>query len=297
LSLKNLSCPSNDGTFRKLLLNLPHGKSLELGSPIPIMGIVNVTPDSFSDGGVYAKTAAAVEHGASLAAQGAAILDIGGESTRPGAVAVAADEELSRVIPVIAGLHRKVATPISVDTMKARIAAAAIEAGASIVNDVWGLQYDREMARVVADTGAAAVLMHNRATVDPELDIVAEILGFLSRSIEIALAAGVERRRLLIDPGFGFGKTKAQNLEAVRRLRELTVLGCPILLGVSRKSTFGAVTGQKIPAERVVASIAAGIVGVINGAAVLRVHDVAAHVEAMQVLNAIGLEPPASRES
>jgi len=280
-----------------LLLNLPHGKSLEIGSPFPIMGIVNVTPDSFSDGGVHATTASAVEHGMRLEAEGAAILDIGGESTRPGAVAVAADEELSRVIPVIAGLHGRVAAPISVDTMKARVAAAAIQAGASIVNDVWGFQHDREMARVVADTGAAAVLMHNRETVDPELDIIADILGFLSRSIDIALAAGIVRRRLSIDPGFGFGKTKAQNLELVRRLRELTVLGCPILLGVSRKSTFGAVTGKKVPAERMVASIAAGILGVVNGAAILRVHDVAAHVEAMQVLDAIGIAPPISSVS
>jgi dihydropteroate synthase len=280
-----------------LLLELPHGKSVNLGSPIPIMGIVNVTPDSFSDGGAYATRDAAVEHGISLVAQGAAILDIGGESTRPGAVAVAADEELSRVIPVIAGLHGRVATPISVDTMKARVAAAAIEAGASIVNDVWGLQYDREMARVVADTGAAVVLMHNRTSVDPELDIVADVLAFLVRSIDLALAAGVADHRLLIDPGFGFGKTKAQNLELVRRLRELTVLGCPILLGVSRKSTFAAVTGQKIPAKRMAASVAAGIVGVMNGAAVLRVHDVAAHVEAMQVLHAIAAEPPASSGS
>jgi dihydropteroate synthase len=280
-----------------LLLELPHGKSVNLGSPIPIMGIVNVTPDSFSDGGAYATRDAAVEHGISLAAQGAAILDIGGESTRPGAVVVAADEELSRVIPVIAGLHGRVATPISVDTMKARVAAAAIEAGASIVNDVWGLQYDREMARVVADTGAAVVLMHNRTSVDPELDIVADVLAFLVRSIDLALAAGVADHRLLIDPGFGFGKTKAQNLELVRRLRELTVLGCPILLGVSRKSTFAAVTGQKIPAKRMAASVAAGIVGVMNGAAVLRVHDVAAHVEAMQVLHAIAAEPPASSGS
>jgi dihydropteroate synthase len=139
--------------------------------------------------------------------------------------------------------------------------------------------------------------MHNRESVDPELDIIADILGFLSRSIDIALAAGIERRRLSIDPGFGFGKTKAQNLELVRRLRELTVLGCPILLGVSRKSTFGAVTGKKVPAERMVASIAAGVLGVVNGAAILRVHDVAAHVEAVQVLDAIGIAPPISSVS
>jgi len=283
--------------FRILLLDLPHGKSLKIGSPIPIMGIVNVTPDSFSDGGAHSTTAAAVEHAVSLEAQGAAILDIGGESTRPGAAPVAADVELSRVIPVIAALRDRVAAPISIDTMKARVAAAAIEAGASIVNDVWGFQHDREMARVVADTGAAAVLMHNRTSVDPRLDIIADMLGFLSRSIDIALAAGVGKARLSIDPGFGFGKTKEQNLELVRRLRELTALGCPILLGVSRKSTFRAVTGKQAPAERMAASIAAGVVGVINGAAILRVHDVDAHVDAMKVLHAIGSAPPVSGES
>jgi dihydropteroate synthase len=271
-----------------LILSLPHGKTLTLGSPIPVMGIVNVTPDSFSDGGVFASVDAAVAHGERLAAEGAAILDIGGESSRPGASAVAQEEEISRVIPVIAELGRRVAPPISVDTMKARVAAAALGAGASIVNDVWGFQRDREMARVVADSGAAAVLMHNRQTVDPGLDIVADILDFLSRSIDIALAAGVARERLLIDPGFGFGKTPAQNLEAVRRLPVFAALGCPILLGVSRKSTIGILTGQKIAAERVAGSLAAGLVGVANGAAVLRVHDVAPHVQALRVLHALG---------
>ena len=176
--------------------------------------------------------------------------------------------------------RRRVALPISVDTSKARVAAAAIAEGASMVNDVWGFQQDREMARVVADTGAAAALMHNRATVDPGLDIMADILDFLSRSIDIALAAGVAQERLWVDPGFGFGKTPAQNLQLIRRLRELAALGRPVLLGVSRKSTIGIVTGQKAPAERVAGSIAAGLVGVMNGAAILRVHDVRAHVQA-----------------
>jgi dihydropteroate synthase len=274
-----------------LILSLPHGKTLTLGSPIPVMGIVNVTPDSFSDGGVFASTAAAIAHGERLAAEGAAILDIGGESSRPGAHAVAEEEEISRVIPVIAELGRRIAPPISVDTTKARVAAAALDAGASIVNDVWGFQRDREMARVVADRGAVAVLMHNRQTIDPERDIVADILEFLSRSIDIALAAGVARERLLIDPGFGFGKTPAQNLEAVRRLREFAALGRPILLGVSRKSTIGIVTGQKIATERLAGSLAAGLVGATNGAAVLRVHDVAAHMQALRVLHALGPAP------
>ncbi|MGD0565072.1 MAG: dihydropteroate synthase [Roseiarcus sp.] len=274
-----------------MTLFLPHDQSLRLGSPTPVMGIVNVTPDSFSDGGAFATPAAAAEHGERLAAEGAAILDVGGESTRPGASAVTAEEEISRVVPVIAALRRRVGLPISVDTSKARVAAAALKAGASMVNDVWGFQRDREMARVVADSGAAAVLMHNRATVDPGLDIMADIRDFLSRSIDIALAAGVLEERLLVDPGFGFGKTPAQNLQLIRRLRELGALGRPVLLGVSRKSTIGIVTGQKAPAERVAGSIAAGLAGVMNGAAILRVHDVAPHVQALQVLHAIASAP------
>jgi dihydropteroate synthase len=271
-----------------LTLSLPHGKHLTVGPSAALMGIVNVTPDSFSDGGAFASVAAAVDHGARLAAEGAAILDVGGESTRPKASAVGADEEMARTIPVVAELGRRVAAPISIDTMKARVAAAAIEAGASIVNDVWGFQRDPDMARIAADTGAAAVLMHNRDSIDAGLDIVADVLGFLSRSIDLALAAGVAREMLILDPGFGFGKTPAQNFELIRRLGELTVLGCPILLGVSRKSSIGGLTGQNIPAERLAGSLAAGLVGVANGAAILRVHDVAPHWQALQVLHAIG---------
>ncbi len=271
-----------------MTLLLPHGKSLTLGAPVPVMGIVNVTPDSFSDGGAFASPAEAADHGARLAAEGAGVLDVGGESTRPGASAVSAEEETARVVPVVAALSARLVQPISIDTMKARVAAAALEAGASIVNDVWGFQRDPDMARVVAGAGAAAVLMHNRAVVDPELDIVADVLAFLARSIDIALHAGVDEERLLIDPGFGFGKTPAQNLRLVRRLRELAALGRPILLGVSRKSTIGLVTGQKTPAERLAGSLAAGLMGVANGAAILRVHDVAAHVQALQVWRAIG---------
>ncbi len=261
------------------------------------MGIVNVTPDSFSDGGVFAEASSAVAHGERLASEGAAILDIGGESTRPGASAVSGDEEAARVLPVIAELSRRVATPISIDTTKSSVAAAALKAGASVVNDVWGFQRDREMARVVADAGAAAVLMHNRAAVDPGIDIIADVRHFLSRSIDIALRAGVARERLILDPGFGFGKTPAQNLEAVRRLREFATLGCPLLLGVSRKSTIGMVTGQKIAADRLAGSLAMGLVGVLNGAAILRVHDVAAHVQALQVLHAIEAGLPARAQA
>jgi dihydropteroate synthase len=255
------------------------------------MGIVNATPDSFSDGGAFATPEDAAEHGVRLAAEGAAILDVGGESTRPGANPVGADEEIGRVVPVIAALSRRVGTPISVDTSKARVAAAALAAGAGIVNDVWGFQRDPDMARVVADNGAAAVLMHNRASADPALDVVADILAFLSRSIDIALAAGIAEARLIVDPGFGFGKTPAQNLSLIRRLREIAALGRPVLLGVSRKGTIGLVTGQKAPAERLAGSLAAGLLGVINGAAILRVHEVAPHVQALQVAHAVAAAP------
>ena len=270
-----------------MILNLPHGHSLTLGGPTLVMGIVNVTPDSFSDGGRFADVATAVAHGERLVAEGAAILDVGGESTRPRAEPVAESEEKARVLPVVAGLAGRVAAPISIDTYKASVAAAAIAAGASIVNDVWGLQRDPDMARVVAATGAAAVLMHNRVGIDPDLDIVADMLAFLSRSIDIALAAGVAEDRLWVDPGFGFGKTPAQNLVAVRRLAELKALGRAVLLGVSRKSTLGLVAGQPIAADRLAGSIAAGLAGVAAGADVLRVHDVAPHVEALKVWRAI----------
>jgi dihydropteroate synthase len=270
-----------------LTLHLPHGQSLTLGGPTLVMGIVNVTPDSFSDGGRFVDIETAVFHGVRLVDEGAAILDVGGESTRPTAEPVAADVEKARVLPVVAALAAGVATPISIDTYKASVAAAAIDSGASIVNDVWGFQRDPDMARVVAANGAVAVLMHNRAAVDPDLDIVADMLAFLSRSIDIALAAGVAEDKLWVDPGFGFGKTPEQNLSAVRRLAALKALGRPVLLGVSRKWTVGRVTGQTVAAERLAGSIAAGLAGVAAGADVLRVHDVAPHVQALKMWRAI----------
>jgi dihydropteroate synthase len=270
-----------------LTLHLPHGHSLTLGGPTLVMGIVNVTPDSFSDGGLFADVESAVAHGVRLVDEGAAILDVGGESTRPNAEPVAADTEEARVVPVVAALAAGIAAPISIDTYKASVAAAAIESGASIVNDVWGFQRDADMARVVAATGAAAVLMHNRAAVDPAADIVADMLAFLSRSIDIALAAGVAEDKLWVDPGFGFGKTPEQNLIAVRRLGALKALGRPVLLGVSRKSTIGRITGQTVASERLAGSIAAGLAGVAAGADALRVHEVAPHIQALRVWRAI----------
>ena len=271
-----------------LTLLLPHGKSLTLGSPIAVMGIVNATPDSFSDGGAFASAEEAAAHGERLVAEGAAILDVGGESTRPGAAAVNADEEMSRVVPVIAALHRpRRPADLRRHQQSARRRGRAQGGGVDRQRRLGVSARPRNRPRRRRERRGGGADAQSRR-VDPELDIIADILAFLSRSIEIALKAGVAEERLIVDPGFGFGKTPAQNLQLIRRLRELATLGRPVLLGVSRKSTIGLVTGLKVPAERVAGSIAAGLMGVANGAAILRVHDVAPHVQALQVWRAIG---------
>ncbi|CAH1671836.1 Dihydropteroate synthase [Hyphomicrobiales bacterium] len=268
-------------------LTLPNGRSLALDAQPLVMGIVNVTPDSFSDGGLHAGTEAAVSHGAQLAAEGAAIVDVGGESTRPGHAAVDAETEAARVLPVIARLKERIDAPISIDSYKAEVAEAALAAGASIVNDVWGAQRDPRIAAVAARAGAPIILMHNRETVDAALDIFDEVLRFLERSIAIATQAGVAHNQIVVDPGIGFGKTARQNLDLIRHLDRLSALGCPVLLGASRKSTLGLVTGRTVPAERLAASIAAHLYGASRGAAIIRVHDVAPHIDALKTWAAI----------
>lgn len=261
---------------------------LRLGERTLIMGVVNVTPDSFSDGGRWFDPEAAIAHGKRLAAEGADILDVGGESTRPGAAAVTVEEEIARVVPVIRALAASVSAPISIDTMKAPVARAALEAGASVVNDVWGFQFDPDLARVAADAGALCVLMHNRREDDVSIDIFAEVCDFLSRSLDIALAAGVARERIVLDPGIGFGKTHAQSFELIRRLPELKArFALPVLLGASRKRCIGAASGVDVAAERVAGSVAAHLYGAIHGADIVRVHDVAEHRQALGVLRAI----------
>jgi dihydropteroate synthase len=261
---------------------------LRLGERTLIMGVVNVTPDSFSDGGRWFDPEAAIAHGKRLAAEGADILDVGGESTRPGAAAVTVEEEIARVVPVIRALAASVSAPISIDTMKVPVARAALEAGASVVNDVWGFQFDPDLARVAADAGALCVLMHNRREDDASIDIFAEVCDFLSRSLDIALAAGVARERIVLDPGIGFGKTHAQSFELIRRLPELKArFALPVLLGASRKRCIGAASGVDVAAERVAGSVAAHLYGAIHGADIVRVHDVAEHRQALGVLRAI----------
>lgn len=249
-----------------------------------LMGVLNVTPDSFSDGGLFAAHEVALARGLAMAREGADIVDVGGESTRPGHVEVPADEEIARVVPVIRDLARH--APVSIDTYKAATARAALEAGAAIVNDVWGFRRDPDIARVAAAFRAGAVLMDNRS-IDPGVDIVPAILETLSRSIEIALAAGLSEEAIVTDPGIGFGKTLAQNLEAIDRLDEIAALGFPVLLGASRKSSIGRITGRDIPAERVHGTLGAHITGIVRGASIIRAHDIAAHVDALRVADAI----------
>lgn len=256
-----------------------------------LMGVVNVTPDSFSDGGLYLDAEAAIAHGRELAAAGAEVLDIGGESTRPGAEPVDAAEELRRVIPVIRGLS-DIHCEISVDTSKASVAAAALEAGATIVNDVTALRGDPEMASRCAERSATVVLMHMLG--DPRSmqrnprydDVVAEVKAFLAERLEAAIATGIAEERIWLDPGIGFGKTAAHNLELLRRLGELRELGRPLVIGTSRKSFIGKVDGSGA-GERLGGTIASSVLAAAEGAEVLRVHDVAEVRQALVVATAI----------
>jgi dihydropteroate synthase len=252
-----------------------------------VMGVVNVTPDSFSDGGRFLDPHAAIAQARRLAAEGADILDIGAESTRPygDAVRVSSDEERARLAPVLPDIIA-LGRPVSVDTMKASIAAWGIELGAAIVNDVWGLQHDPDMARVVAEHGVPVIIMHNRDAADPAIDIVGDVMAFFRRSLDIAARAGIARERIVLDPGIGFGKTPQQSIICIARLAELRTFGLPILVGASRKRFIHTVT-PSAPTERLGGSIAAHLLAVENGAAMVRVHDVARTVQALAVAAAI----------
>jgi dihydropteroate synthase len=252
-----------------------------------VMGILNVTPDSFSDGGRFIDPQAALAHARQMIAEGADIIDAGAESTRPytGARPVSADEEIARLAPVLR-LLAEVGTPVSIDTIKAKVAAWALEQGAVILNDVWGLQRDLDMAHVAAEHGVPVIVMHNRERPDPALDIVADIDAFFRRSLEIAAKAGIAHENIVLDPGIGFGKTPEQSIEAIARLEELKQFGLPILVGLSRKRFINSVSPSK-PDQRLGGSIAANLAAVRGGADIVRVHDVAQTVQALRVMNAI----------
>ncbi|WP_245259724.1 dihydropteroate synthase [Methylopila sp. 73B] len=250
------------------------------------MGILNVTPDSFSDGGRFAAVEGAVAHAVRMAGDGADIVDIGGESTRPGYQPVDAEEEIRRVVPAIRAVREALDLPISIDTMKASVAAAALEAGADVVNDVWGLQRDPDIARVAAEHGAPVVVMHHRTEVDPALDIVEDMKEFLGRSIDIALKAGVPDHAIALDPGVGFGKTTAQNLIAIQQVGALAGMGFAVLLGTSRKSLIGHII-QRTPEERVHGTVATSVLGWAAGATLFRVHDIRENRDALLVAKAV----------
>ena len=257
------------------------------GRPL-VMGILNVTPDSFSDGGQFFDPAIAIAHAREMAEQGADILDIGAESTRPygGSQPVSADEELTRLKPVLPEIV-KLGVPVSIDTIKAPTAAFALDAGAAIVNDVWGLQRDPDMASLVARRGVPVIVMHNRDAADPKVDIITDVIAFFARSLEIASQAGIARDKIVLDPGIGFGKTPEQSIACLGRLGEFKRFGLPLLIGASRKRFINSIA-PSAPTERVGGSIAAHLLAMQKGAAILRVHDVRETVQALRVAAAIG---------
>jgi dihydropteroate synthase len=252
-----------------------------------LMGILNVTPDSFSDGGRFETFDASAAQANKMATDGADIIDVGAESTRPGHVPISAEEEQIRLAPLLDRLIASVDAPFSIDTYKASTARWAVQRGVSVVNDIWGLQKDAGMADAVAETGAAVVVMHNREGVDANLDIVADMKRFFDRSLELARRAGVPDAHVMLDPGIGFGKTKHQNLAALRATDVLVAAyGLPVLIGVSRKSIFGLLLGADVDG-RLIGTIAANLACAARGARIFRVHDVAEHRAALTVLDAI----------
>jgi dihydropteroate synthase len=252
-----------------------------------VMGVLNVTPDSFSDGGRFLDARAALAHARRLVSEGADIIDVGAESTRPygGAVRVSLEEERARLAPILSEVI-SLGVPVSIDTLKAPIAAWALDLGAAIVNDVWGLQRDPDMAGIVADRSAPVIIMHNRESADPGIDIVDEVTSFFERSLNIAARAGIRREQIVLDPGIGFGKTPEQSMTCIARLNAWCRFGVPILVGASRKRFINTVVPSE-PSERIGGSLAAHLLAVENGAAIVRVHDLAPTVQAFAVAAAI----------
>lgn len=254
----------------------------EYGKKTYIMGILNVTPDSFSDGGSYTNVEIAVKHAKKMVEEGADIIDVGGESTRPGHKFVSIEEEIKRISPVIKTLKKNINIPISIDTYKSQVAEEALKLGVDMVNDVWGLTYDEDMANVIGKYDASVCIMHNQEGTDYDKDIIESIKEFLQNSIDKAIKAGVKKEKIVLDPGIGFGKTFEQNLEVLRRLNELKSLGYPILLGTSRKSVLGNIVGGE-PKDRIEATVATTVSGIRDGVEIVRVHDVKENLQAAKI--------------
>lgn len=274
-------------TVQRTIWHVGHGRTLDLSVSGAIMAIINVTPDSFSDGGLHDTVDGAVRHALACVEEGAVILDIGGESTRPGAAEVSAEQEIARVVPVITALRRKTDALISIDTYRAATARAAVEAGAHIINDVHGLQREPEIAAVAAETGSGLCIMHTGRGREKLADVIADQRHFLGASLEIAAAAGVARETIVLDPGFGFAKeTTDENLELMARFEELHEFGLPLLAGTSRKRFLGALTGREAP-ERDAATAATTVALRLKGASVFRVHNVAINRDALVMADAM----------
>ncbi|HVW56980.1 MAG TPA: dihydropteroate synthase [Rhizobiaceae bacterium] len=266
---------------------LAHGRSLDLGQASVVMGILNVTPDSFADGGQYDRPEKAIDHARRMMGEGAAIIDIGGESTRPGGASISAAEEQARILPVIDALAKDNVI-LSVDTYRAETARLAVERGVHIINDVWGAQRDPEIAAVAAETGGGLILMHTGRERQKDPDVIADQFSFLRRSLEIARHAGVANDAIVLDPGFGFAKeTPEANLELMARFEELHALGYPLAVGTSRKRFVGRVTGKEVHAERAIGTAATSVILRMKGAAIFRVHDVAANRDALKMADAV----------
>ncbi len=269
------------------------GITFDFSKKTYIMGVLNVTPDSFSDGGLYFDKEIAVEHALKLIEDGADIIDIGGESSRPGSLPVSSEEEIRRTIPVIGRLAKITKTPISIDTYKAEVARQALDSGASIINDISGLRFDAEMAAVVAQNNVPLILMHikgspNNMQLNPSYEaLIPEIIDYLRESIQLSRQAGILEQNIIIDPGIGFGKTVEHNLEIIANLKEFYLLGKPIAIGVSRKAFIGKILGDVPPSQRAEGTAAAVAVSVLNGANIIRVHDVAEMSKVVKVVDAI----------
>ena len=258
----------------------------EYGKRTYIMGILNVTPDSFSDGGDFTNVDIAVKHAKDMIEEGADIIDLGGESTRPGHKFVSADEEIKRIVPVIKKLKEEINVPISIDTYKAEVAEEVLKLGVDMINDVWGLTYDENMAEVIGKYDAHVCIMHNQDGTDYDKDIMISIKEFLQNSIDKAIKAGVKKEKIVLDPGIGFGKTFEQNIEVLHRLGELQDLGYPVLLGTSRKSVLGKIVDLP-PKERVAPTVATTVLGIRDGVDIVRVHDVKENLQAAMVADKI----------
>ncbi|MBV2144487.1 dihydropteroate synthase [Falsochrobactrum sp. TDYN1] len=266
---------------------LAHGRSLPLGEKSVIMGILNVTPDSFSDGGRYTTLDKALALAEKMLEEGATIIDVGGESTRPGGASVDAETETARVVPVIAALTERFDCLVSVDTYRVSTARLAVKAGAHIVNDVWGLQKEPEIAQVAKDSGAGLVIMHTSRDRAVNPDVIADQSAFLDISLQIAQKSGIETSHIVLDPGFGFGKEAKENVGLMARLEELQRFGYPLLVGTSRKRFIGAITGQSEPLMRDIGTAATSVAMRLAGADIFRVHNVAFNRDALAVADAI----------